>query len=197
MFTSARCWLTRRGLRRQLFTRGPQSSPSLVTMLLSRCVRAARPLIAAARPAARSLSAAAASSKRLDLSGIYPPIATPFTAAEDVDHGKLRENVHKYAEIPFRGQRSRRNFAFSESWELEFNFRLGGKRWRWVGGWLWTETFCDRRTELSGLGFVAIVWPFTFTTRLYLPFFKKKKKLSSTYMSLLNFKAKPCYKNLI
>lgn len=72
-------------------------------MLLSRSLRAVSPLIAAGRPAARSLSSAAPSSRRLDLSGIYPPIATPFTAGEDVDHDKLRENVHKYAEIPFRG----------------------------------------------------------------------------------------------
>lgn len=81
-------------------------------MLLSRCLKAARPLIGAARPAARSLSAAAPSFKRLDLSGIYPPIATPFTAGEDVDHDKLRENVHKYAEIPFRGQRSQELYRY-------------------------------------------------------------------------------------
>lgn len=40
---------------------------------------------------------------RLDLSGIYPPIATPFTAKEDVDYQKLAENLQKYAEIPFKG----------------------------------------------------------------------------------------------
>lgn len=39
-----------------------------------------------------------------DLSGIYPPIATPFTAKEDVDLEKLEENLQKYADIPFRGQ---------------------------------------------------------------------------------------------
>ncbi|CAL1602389.1 unnamed protein product [Knipowitschia caucasica] len=38
-----------------------------------------------------------------DLSGIYPPIATPFTASEDVDYGKLEENLQKYAKVPFRG----------------------------------------------------------------------------------------------
>ncbi|XP_030586099.1 4-hydroxy-2-oxoglutarate aldolase, mitochondrial [Archocentrus centrarchus] len=40
---------------------------------------------------------------RLDLSGIYPPIATPFTAKEDVDYEKLEENLQKYAKIPFKG----------------------------------------------------------------------------------------------
>ncbi|KAL6111154.1 hoga1 [Pungitius sinensis] len=38
-----------------------------------------------------------------DLSGIYPPIATPFTPGEDVDYRKLEGNLRKYAEIPFRG----------------------------------------------------------------------------------------------
>ncbi|XP_071359706.1 4-hydroxy-2-oxoglutarate aldolase, mitochondrial [Trachinotus anak] len=50
---------------------------------------------------ARSHSAAAAA--RLDLSGIYPPIATPFTAKEDVDYRRLEENLQKYAKIPFKG----------------------------------------------------------------------------------------------
>lgn len=40
----------------------------------------------------------------LDISGVYPPIATPFTASEDVDYQKLEENLQKYAKIPFRGQ---------------------------------------------------------------------------------------------
>ncbi|KAM4612388.1 4-hydroxy-2-oxoglutarate aldolase, mitochondrial [Polymixia lowei] len=40
---------------------------------------------------------------RLDLSGIYPPIATPFTVKEDVDYQKLEENLQKYAQIPFKG----------------------------------------------------------------------------------------------
>ncbi|MEQ2245122.1 hypothetical protein ILYODFUR_024388 [Ilyodon furcidens] len=49
----------------------------------------------------RSLSHTAAG--KLDLSGIYPPIATPFTAKEDVDYQKLEENLLKYAKIPFKG----------------------------------------------------------------------------------------------
>ncbi|XP_072239735.1 4-hydroxy-2-oxoglutarate aldolase, mitochondrial [Leuresthes tenuis] len=44
-----------------------------------------------------------AAAARLDLSGIYPPIATPFTAKEDVDYEKLEENLQKYAKIPFKG----------------------------------------------------------------------------------------------
>lgn len=46
---------------------------------------------------------AAAAASSLDLSGIYPPIATPFTASEDVDYRRLEENLHKYAQIPFKG----------------------------------------------------------------------------------------------
>ncbi|XP_013889854.1 4-hydroxy-2-oxoglutarate aldolase, mitochondrial [Austrofundulus limnaeus] len=49
----------------------------------------------------RSQSSPAAG--RLNLSGIYPPIATPFTTKEDVDYQKLKENLQKYARIPFKG----------------------------------------------------------------------------------------------
>ncbi|XP_061589138.1 4-hydroxy-2-oxoglutarate aldolase, mitochondrial [Cololabis saira] len=44
-----------------------------------------------------------AGAPRLDLSGIYPPIATPFTAREDVDYRSLQQNLQKYAQIPFKG----------------------------------------------------------------------------------------------
>ncbi|KAF1394615.1 hypothetical protein PFLUV_G00002890 [Perca fluviatilis] len=44
-----------------------------------------------------------AAAARLDLGGIYPPIATPFTAKEDVDYQKLEGNLQKYAKIPFKG----------------------------------------------------------------------------------------------
>ncbi|XP_023276484.1 4-hydroxy-2-oxoglutarate aldolase, mitochondrial [Seriola lalandi dorsalis] len=44
-----------------------------------------------------------AAAARLDLSGIYPPIATPFTAKEDVDYRRLEENLQKYNKIPFKG----------------------------------------------------------------------------------------------
>lgn len=52
----------------------------------------------------RSHTGAAAAAAKLDLSGIYPPIATPFTAKEDVDYHRLQENLQKYAKIPFKGQ---------------------------------------------------------------------------------------------
>ncbi|XP_069385906.1 4-hydroxy-2-oxoglutarate aldolase, mitochondrial isoform X2 [Paralichthys olivaceus] len=48
----------------------------------------------------------AAAAARLDLSGIYPPIATPFTAEEDVDHRGLEGNLQKYAKIPFKATRA-------------------------------------------------------------------------------------------
>ncbi|CAF93436.1 unnamed protein product, partial [Tetraodon nigroviridis] len=68
-------------------------------MLLGRSGRAAGALLTGARQHARNH----AGSARVDLRGIYPPIATPFTPQEDVDFRKLEENLHKYAEIPFRG----------------------------------------------------------------------------------------------
>lgn len=168
MFTETRCWLTRRSLPGSCSRGDTQSSPSRVTMLLSRSLRAVSPLIAAGRPAARSLSSAAPSSRRLDLSGIYPPIATPFTAGEDVDHDKLRENVHKYAEIPFRGQRSRSNVALRESSELPV--KLCGLKFCHVHcKSVLHGPNCHRGSvtgepELSGLVLVAILWPLIVTT---------------------------------
>ncbi|KAL1005681.1 hypothetical protein UPYG_G00062230 [Umbra pygmaea] len=41
--------------------------------------------------------------QRVDIAGIYPPIATPFTENEDVDYQKLDENIQKYSKIPFKG----------------------------------------------------------------------------------------------
>lgn len=55
-------------------------------------------------PAWKQTQSYTAAAARLDISGIYPPIATPFTAGEDVDYQKLKENLQKYAEIPLRGQ---------------------------------------------------------------------------------------------
>ncbi|XP_063056701.1 4-hydroxy-2-oxoglutarate aldolase, mitochondrial [Engraulis encrasicolus] len=40
---------------------------------------------------------------KLDIAGIYPPIATPFTEKEEVDYDKLDANIEKYSKIPFRG----------------------------------------------------------------------------------------------
>lgn len=37
------------------------------------------------------------------IAGMYPPIATPFKANEDVDYEKLHENMQRWNKIPFRG----------------------------------------------------------------------------------------------
>ncbi|KAG7275178.1 hypothetical protein CRUP_023766 [Coryphaenoides rupestris] len=55
------------------------------------------------RSASSSVQAPAAGGPRLDICGIYPPIATPFTETEELDYHKLEENVQKYAQIPFKG----------------------------------------------------------------------------------------------
>lgn len=39
----------------------------------------------------------------MDLSGIFPPITTPFNEEEQIDYDKLRENLEKWNEIPFKG----------------------------------------------------------------------------------------------
>ncbi|XP_053168458.1 4-hydroxy-2-oxoglutarate aldolase, mitochondrial [Hemicordylus capensis] len=46
---------------------------------------------------------AAAPPRRLELRGIYPPLATPFTSQGEVDYIRLEENVRLYAGLPFRG----------------------------------------------------------------------------------------------
>uniref|UniRef100_A0A8C6SHW4 4-hydroxy-2-oxoglutarate aldolase, mitochondrial n=1 Tax=Neogobius melanostomus TaxID=47308 RepID=A0A8C6SHW4_9GOBI len=60
-----------------------------------------------AAPCRRSFGGTAwrsqSTSTSLDLSGIYPPIATPFMASEDVDYRRLEENLLKYAQVPFKG----------------------------------------------------------------------------------------------
>lgn len=43
-------------------------------------------------------------SSSLDLSGIFPPIVTPFEDNEEVSYGKLTENFSKWNDIPFRGK---------------------------------------------------------------------------------------------
>ena len=43
------------------------------------------------------------SSTTLDLSGIYPPIATPFKDNEDINWEALNSNLKKWDELPFRG----------------------------------------------------------------------------------------------
>ncbi|XP_036401408.1 4-hydroxy-2-oxoglutarate aldolase, mitochondrial [Megalops cyprinoides] len=48
-------------------------------------------------------TAAQSAGQRMDIRGIYPPIATPFTEKEEVDYQKLHDNLQKYAKMPFRG----------------------------------------------------------------------------------------------
>ncbi|NWU08423.1 HOGA1 protein, partial [Cephalopterus ornatus] len=39
----------------------------------------------------------------LDLRGIFPPLATPFSPTREVDYAQLEGNLSRYASIPFRG----------------------------------------------------------------------------------------------
>ncbi|XP_059957241.1 4-hydroxy-2-oxoglutarate aldolase, mitochondrial isoform X11 [Mesoplodon densirostris] len=58
--------------------------------------------------------------RKVDISGIYPPVTTPFTATAEVDYGKLEENLHKLGTLPFRGfvvQGSNGEFPFLTSSE--------------------------------------------------------------------------------
>lgn len=41
--------------------------------------------------------------KRLDLSGIFPPIPTPFNEDESIAYDKLKENLSKWERYPFTG----------------------------------------------------------------------------------------------
>jgi len=74
------------------------------TMLLVRVCRALGPLSRGGPLSPWKRARSSTAGRRLDLSGIYPPIATPFTAEEDVDYQKLEGNLRQYARIPFRGQ---------------------------------------------------------------------------------------------
>ncbi|XP_053547713.1 4-hydroxy-2-oxoglutarate aldolase, mitochondrial [Bombina bombina] len=55
-----------------------------------------------ARPLCRSLSQPS-KQHDLNIAGIYPPISTPFNKSGEVDYDRLRENLRKYCNIPFRG----------------------------------------------------------------------------------------------
>uniref|UniRef100_A0A8B9BTK4 4-hydroxy-2-oxoglutarate aldolase, mitochondrial n=1 Tax=Anser brachyrhynchus TaxID=132585 RepID=A0A8B9BTK4_9AVES len=68
---------------------------------------ALRPALAALRRAApgqrRGLSTPPGPQPTLDLGGIFPPLATPFSALQEVDYAQLEANLRRYASIPFRG----------------------------------------------------------------------------------------------
>nr|XP_047916490.1 4-hydroxy-2-oxoglutarate aldolase, mitochondrial isoform X2 [Anser cygnoides] len=75
--------------------------------LSTRLASALRPALAALRRAApgqrRGLSTPPGSEPTLDLGGIFPPLATPFSALQEVDYAQLEANLRRYASIPFRG----------------------------------------------------------------------------------------------
>ena len=60
----------------------------------------------------------------MDISGIYPPITTPFDNEENIDWTAMKSNMEKWNQIPFRGyvvQGSNVEYAFmtmSERLEL-------------------------------------------------------------------------------
>ena len=41
--------------------------------------------------------------RNMDISGIYPPIATPFNEDETIAYDKLQHNMDKWNKIPLRG----------------------------------------------------------------------------------------------
>lgn len=87
---------------------GQQQHPA--TMVLStRLALPLRPALAALRWAAprqrRGLSTPTGPGHTLDLGGIFPPLATPFSPTQEVDYAQLEGNLRRYASIPFRGKR--------------------------------------------------------------------------------------------
>jgi len=40
---------------------------------------------------------------RLDLAGVFPPIATPFNDNENVNYDKLDFNLRRWNDVPFKG----------------------------------------------------------------------------------------------
>lgn len=77
--------------------------------LSARLAASLRPALAALHRAAprhcRGLSTPQASEPSLNLGGIFPPLATPFSPAQEVDYAQLEGNLRRYARIPFRGKR--------------------------------------------------------------------------------------------
>ncbi|NWS45357.1 HOGA1 protein, partial [Probosciger aterrimus] len=51
----------------------------------------------------RALSTPQGPGHMLDLGGIFPPLATPFSPRQEVDYAQLEGNLRLYASIPFRG----------------------------------------------------------------------------------------------
>ncbi|NXF60658.1 HOGA1 protein, partial [Ciccaba nigrolineata] len=60
-------------------------------------------LCQAARGQRRGLSVPVGPGHSLDLGGIFPPLATPFSPTQEVDYAQLEGNLRRYANVPFRG----------------------------------------------------------------------------------------------
>ncbi|NXK95049.1 HOGA1 protein, partial [Formicarius rufipectus] len=75
--------------------------------LTTRLVSSLRPTLAAlcwAVPGqSRGLSTHQGPEPSVDLRGIFPPLATPFSPTQEVDYAQLEGNLSRYASIPFRG----------------------------------------------------------------------------------------------
>uniref|UniRef100_A0A8D0EFA4 4-hydroxy-2-oxoglutarate aldolase 1 n=1 Tax=Strix occidentalis caurina TaxID=311401 RepID=A0A8D0EFA4_STROC len=56
-----------------------------------------------ARGQRRGLSVPVGPEHSLDLGGIFPPLATPFSPMQEVDYAQLEGNLRRYAKVPFRG----------------------------------------------------------------------------------------------
>ena len=55
-------------------------------------------------PAPQMAAFSTSANRKLDLSGVYPPIVTPFEENEEISYSKLEENFQKWNKIPFKGQ---------------------------------------------------------------------------------------------
>ncbi|CAH3185308.1 unnamed protein product [Porites evermanni] len=67
-----------------------------------------------------AFSTSSEKSSSLDLSGIFPPIVTPFQENEDISYDKLTENFNKWKDVPFRGyvvQGSNGEYAYMKAEE--------------------------------------------------------------------------------
>ncbi|XP_009579429.1 PREDICTED: 4-hydroxy-2-oxoglutarate aldolase, mitochondrial, partial [Fulmarus glacialis] len=76
---------------------------ALSTRLALRLQPALAALHRAAPGQCRGLSTPSGPGHTLDLRGIFPPLATPFSPTQEVDYARLEGNLHRYASIPFRG----------------------------------------------------------------------------------------------
>ncbi|KAK2572267.1 4-hydroxy-2-oxoglutarate aldolase [Acropora cervicornis] len=62
-----------------------------------------------------SLFVSGKESSSIDLSGIFPPIVTPFEDDEEVSYAKLEENFSKWNDIPFK-EGYRQDYPFAWLW---------------------------------------------------------------------------------